>query len=152
MFHRKLPSSQESVAPQFKKCACPVGVRTESNHVGLARLVTGTRARSRAIGMDRPTSHSTAVQTCCSDGLMSFPFAPRAILIISASVDTELCVQQDSPYCGMCWFRFSVQWFTPSLLHLVKSFDRPSAMTVLSTAKGNPMLLHHHSHPTGHKQ
>ena len=98
MFQRKLPSSQESVAPQFKKCACPVGVRTESNHVGLARLVTGTRARSRAIGTDRATSHSTAVQPCCSDGLMSFPFAPRAILIISASVDT------------VCSTRLSVLW------------------------------------------
>ena len=29
---------------------------------------------------------------------MSIPFAPRAILIASARVDTELCVQQDQQY------------------------------------------------------
>ena len=55
---------------------------------------------------------------------MSVPFAPQAILILSASVDTELCAQQDQHYCEMCWFRPLVQFFTPSLSHSVNSSGR----------------------------
>ena len=109
--------------------------------------------RSSAIGTDRATSHSNAAQACCTDGLMFTPFGPRAVLITSASADTELSIQQNSPYSGMCCFRFSVQWFTPSLLHHVNSSGKESRMMATCGNENDfSEILHERCSPSSHSR
>lgn len=65
---------------------------------------------------------------CCTARLMSIPFAPRAILMRSPRAEMAPWAPQLPQYCGMCWFRLTVQ-LTPLLLHHVKLGGRAPAST-----------------------
>ena len=120
-----------------------------AGHVRLARLATEASAQSQryasAAGTGRPQSHRDAFppppqfNMCCTDGLMSTSFAPRAIFMRSARVDTEPCAQQDPQYCGMCLLRLSVK-FTPSLSHHVNSAGKATNDSNSSERESFPRL------------
>ena len=77
--------------------------------------------------------------------------SPQATIISGSRSSTELCVQQGSPYCGMCWFRFSVQRFTPSLLHHVNSSGKESRMMATCGNENDfHEILHERCSPSSH--